>query len=115
MAVKKIKKAINFDLDDNALKRAYPKKSYKQAWSDIKKFMLANGFEHRQYSGYRSIEPMTQAKVFTLIKNIKKTLPWLTKVDVIKEIDVTDIGEVYSVKHLFIENVTSKSKKRIEE
>ncbi|MCL2018140.1 MAG: hypothetical protein FWG70_00130 [Oscillospiraceae bacterium] len=109
MATKKIKKAINFDLDDKALKAAYPKpSSYKRAWGDIKKFMLQNGFTHRQYSGYESIEQMTQAKVFTIIKKMKKALPWLTKDGVIRQIDVTDIGEAYSLKHLFEKDSAKK-------
>ncbi|MCL2053851.1 MAG: hypothetical protein FWG90_05345 [Oscillospiraceae bacterium] len=110
MAVKKIRKAINFDLDDKALKAAYPNpKSYKNAWSDIKKFMLANGFERRQYSGYNSIEPTTQLKINKLIDELIESLPWLTENGVIQQIDVTDIGETYSLKHLFEEvNMSEK-------
>jgi virulence-associated protein VapD len=109
MAAKKTRKAINFDLDDNSLKIAYPKKSYKQAWSDIKKFMLANGFTHRQYSGYCSIEPMSHAKVNKVIEDMIIALPWLTKCDVVKEIDVTNIVAEYSLKHLLEEKILKKS------
>ena len=38
------RKAINFDLNDNLLKKYYPSKSYKNAWRDIKKFLLKNDF-----------------------------------------------------------------------
>ncbi len=46
------RKAVNFDLNDNLLKKYYPSKSYKNAWRDIKKFLLKSNFAHRQYSGY---------------------------------------------------------------
>ena len=108
MAKKKIRKAINFDLDDKLLQEAYPKPSYKHAWDDIKKFMLANGFIHRQYSGYESIEAMTQLKINKLIDDMITALPWLTEKDVVKQIDVTDIGESYSLKHLFVKGVVTK-------
>ena len=38
------RKAVNFDLNDNLLKKYYPSKSYKNAWRDIKKFLLKNDF-----------------------------------------------------------------------
>jgi virulence-associated protein VapD len=99
----KCRKSINFDLDDSALKAAYPKPSYKRAWDDIKKFMVGNGFEHRLYSGYNSREPMLETEIYRLIDKMKQELSWLMKPDVIKEIDVTDIGETLSLKHLFSE------------
>ena len=59
------RKAVNFDLNDNLLKQYYPSKSYKNAWRDIKKFLLKSNFEHRQYSGYVSNSAMSMA-----VKNI---------------------------------------------
>lgn len=57
------KKALNFDLSDALLRKYYPSKNYKKAWSDIKSFLLEIGFNHRQYSGYVSIECMSMAYV----------------------------------------------------
>jgi len=109
MNKKKIRKAINFDLDDNILKAVYPNpKSYKRAWGDIAKFMRENGFTHRQYSGYESVEPMTQLKINRLIDDMIIALPWLTAPGVIQEIDVTDIGETYSLKHLFEKDIVQE-------
>ena len=42
----KTTKAVNFDLDTKALKIYYPGKHYRQAYRDIRKFMLDNGFTH---------------------------------------------------------------------
>ena len=44
------RKAINFDLSTADLKKYF--KNTAEAYSQIKNFMLQNGFEHRQYSGY---------------------------------------------------------------
>ena len=55
MLVKTLK-ALNFDLDTENLKRYYPSSDYHKAYFDIKQFMIQNGFEHRQGSGYVSIK-----------------------------------------------------------
>lgn len=34
------KKALNFDLSDVLLRKYYPSKNYKKAWSDIKYFLI---------------------------------------------------------------------------
>lgn len=39
------RKALNYDLDDNLLKKYYPHpKSYKNAWTNVKDFLCDNGF-----------------------------------------------------------------------
>ena len=48
------RKAINFDLSTNELKKHFNNTA--EAYNKIKEFMLKNGFEHRQYSGYVSKE-----------------------------------------------------------
>ncbi|MCL2086428.1 MAG: hypothetical protein FWH05_02380 [Oscillospiraceae bacterium] len=44
-------------------------------------------------------------------KKTRKALPWLMEKDVIKEIDVTNIGETQSYKHIFQKSSSTKSKK----
>lgn len=56
MADKKYYKAVNFDLDTNKLKEHFEHRS--GVYSKIKNFMIKNGFEHRQYSGYKSLKPL---------------------------------------------------------
>lgn len=68
-------KAFHFDLDVEKLKKYYPSDSpfgYKQAWSDIKKFMEAHGFQHSQYSGYESTLSLTTFAAFKSLKKCKK-------------------------------------------
>ena len=60
------RKAINFDLSTNELKKHF--KDTRESYIKIKTFMLENGFEHRQYSGYASKEPMDDIQIDILAK-----------------------------------------------
>ncbi|MBR1421845.1 MAG: hypothetical protein IJ571_00170 [Ruminococcus sp.] len=84
-------KAINFDLDTNALKEFYPGKDYRQAYKDIKSFMLKNGFEHRQWSGYLSIKPMSMSEVSQITLDLSRKFDWLK--DCVNRFDITNVGK----------------------
>lgn len=94
------KRAINFDLSTVELKKLFG--STAEAYNQIKTFMLANGFEHRQYSGYVSKESLSDNKVFSLIKKLSQTLPWLSRC--VKEFDVTNITAQFSMKETIIKS-----------
>lgn len=85
-------KAINFDLDTKKLKELNIPRS--KAYSQIKKFLLKNGFKHRQWSGYLSKEPMRGVKVIYIVESLSADLPWLSKV--IREFDVTNVEDKVS-------------------
>lgn len=88
------RRAINFDLDTNALKEYYCKgtgKDYTQAYADIRKFMTQNGFVHRQGSGYISSDQLDDTEITRLIIQMAKTMPWLRYCG--NTMDLTDIGE----------------------
>ncbi|MBR1442316.1 MAG: vapd [Firmicutes bacterium] len=92
------RKAINFDLDTKALKQYYPKKGFLAhlgAYKDIEKFLLKNGFSHRQWSGYVSKEPMPYYSVADVINNLSKKYSWLSKC--VNKFDVTEIGVTYDL------------------
>ena len=93
----KARKMINFDLSTIELKKYY--KDTREPYGLIKKFMLENGFEHRQYSGYASTKPMSNSEVTEIARKMSKEFPWLG--DCIQEFDVTDIGKQYSLKDNF--------------
>lgn len=44
--------AIAFDLDTSILEELYPGESWNNAYADIRRFLEANGFEHKQGSVY---------------------------------------------------------------
>lgn len=86
------RKAINFDLDVNALKKHYSKK-YNNAYYEINSFLSKNGFEHRQGSGYISKADMSNARAFTVIDTMCDKFNWLEKCA--KKIDITSIGPTF--------------------
>ena len=97
MRKKVIKRAINFDLDTKELLKHF--KNTHQAYSAIKIFMEKNGFEHRQYSGYISKEPISEFSAIKLTEKLNKKFKWLK--DCIQKYDVTEIGETYDLKYVF--------------
>ena len=97
-----VQKQITFDLSDRKLQSYYPRPDssedanyYKKAWRDIAGFMQKNGFEHRQYSVYASIQPMTRAAVLVLTDRMVEKMLWLRSC--LNAIDVTDIGRQHSL------------------
>lgn len=84
------RKVIHFDLLKTKLEQMYPNlKPYEK----IKNFMLNNGFEHRQYSGYISKEPKTRAQIMKLEEKLYKTFVWLY--DGVNKMDVSNVDELY--------------------
>ncbi|HEG8526491.1 TPA: vapd [Campylobacter jejuni] len=88
------RKAINFDLSTKSLEKYF--KDTREPYSLIKNFMLENGFEHRQYSGYTSKEPINERRVIRIVNKLTKKFTWLG--ECVKEFDITEIGEQYSLK-----------------
>jgi virulence-associated protein VapD len=70
--------AYNFDLSIEKLNEHYPH-SQNYAWEQIKNFMIDNGFEHRQKSGYLSKIKMGKKRVDNLTQDFQKTFPWFEK------------------------------------
>ena len=95
------RKALNYDLDDLLLQQYYPNpKSYKYAWTKVKKFLYKNGFEDRQYSGVVSSKPMSNLTAQRIAKDLNDTFEWLAPC--IQEFDVTSVLDTYSLKSTFI-------------
>lgn len=99
-------KAINFDLSTNELKKRFNNTA--EAYSKIKEFMLQNGFEHRQYSGYVSKELMEDDDIALLIRSLSRQFSWLS--NCVQKFDVTDIGEQYDLTHLLTNKISQKNK-----
>ena len=89
------KKAIYFDLDYNALKHFYSNTSPNNAYAEIEKYMLDNGFEHRQRSGYVSLKAMRLNVITDFVKQMSREFPWLHKC--YKKFDVANIGVVHNL------------------
>lgn len=101
------RKALNFDLDTNALKEHFSNTA--EAYAKIKVFLLENGFEHRQYSGYVSKEPLEDYEITDLITKLSQQFSWLYSCT--KKFDVTDIGDQHDLVDILASNIAqSKSK-----
>ena len=88
-----MRKSINFDLSTNALLEHFSHTSI--PYSQLKNFMLENGFEHDQYSGYVSIKSMKEAEITRLVKELRKELPWIK--DCVLKFKVTNIGKQFDL------------------
>ena len=69
---------FSFDLSIQFLNQHYPKVDINQSWSDIAKYMKSNGFSHRQYSGYLSLDKMNESQMVKAAMDMYKALPWLS-------------------------------------
>ncbi len=70
-------RVIHFDLSTRKLKKLYPGMDYHQAYKDIQKFLENNGFEHHQWSGYISKEPLTPLEVSDCSTRLLVDHPWI--------------------------------------
>lgn len=111
MKEKKSIKAINFDLDTKALKTYY-EKSRRNAYNEIGKFLKENGFYHRQWSGYVSLEKMTDMQMAKLNEKMWDKLPWLK--DCARKFDVTDVGKRFDLIQMYKKQQVQDEKNRAE-
>ena len=81
---------------DLLLLKYYPSKNYGKAWSDIKGYLLEIGFNHRQYSGYVSIDNISMTYVIQHIIEMSLLFKWLKYC--VKEFGVTIVGDEFSLK-----------------
>ncbi len=90
--------AINFDLSIEKLENYYSTTNPKGAYGEINKFMQDNGFAHRQYSGYVSVETMTKRELFDFVERLNEKFQWLGKC--IEKMDATVIPKTYDLKEM---------------
>lgn len=90
------RKAINFDLSTADLKKYF--KNTAEAYNQIKNFMLQNGFEHRQYSGYVSNDRLHDYNITNLTIRLRNQFSWLSHCA--QKFDVTDIGDQHDLRDI---------------
>jgi len=95
-----MRKSLNFDLDTNKLKEYYSNKNYTNAYEDIKKFLLKNGFEHRQGSGYISQKEMSIKEVTDIIEILTDRFSWLKHC--FRTFDSYDIGDRFDLANIIV-------------
>lgn len=103
-----LRKAFHFDLSEERLKCFYPgdtPNAYKRAWGEIRTFMEERGFEHTQYSGYESLNVLTDYEAYNVILQLQEKFPWFIQCAQVAAL--TNIGETHDVLELLRENAHS--------
>lgn len=102
-----IKKQIAFDLDTKALEIYYPTDSWQNAYEIIKRHMIKNGFSWLQGSVYVSQEPISTARVSSILDELVIKNPWLNLC--MRDCRETNIGKEHSKNHIFDRNIESSN------
>ena len=63
MSDEAIRRVLMSDLSTKELEGIFGEGNTRKPYSDIRNFMEKNDFEHRQFSGYVSVEPKTKANI----------------------------------------------------
>lgn len=75
--MKMYKKELIFDLDTKMLKIYYPNENWRNAYNDIRKHMISNGFDWIQGSAYISRRQMTSLQIQKLLQDLLQANQWL--------------------------------------
>ena len=70
--------AITFDFDTGLLERLYPNDSWRNAYSDVRRFFEVNGFENKQGSVYFAIDDIDAVECIALVQDLAETYDWFT-------------------------------------
>lgn len=70
--------AITFDLDTNMLEQAYGNASWRNAYSDIRTHLKANGFDWQQGSVYFGDDSVDAIKCVMVVMDLSKRFPWFS-------------------------------------
>lgn len=97
--MKKCRKAINFDLRINNLRRYFNEANPNYAYDLIHNYMISHDFIHRQYSGYVSNEEMTENQLIKFVIKMSNDFPWLHKC--LSKCDSTDISNLHDLIYYF--------------
>ena len=94
----KKQKQLIFDIDTTVAKELCGSK-YNHLYDKIEDFLLKNGFEHVQGSGYESIKPMSNIALLKTVRSLKKSIPELN--ECMRDIRVADISKSHDLNSLF--------------
>jgi virulence-associated protein VapD len=86
---------VNFDLDTKKLDAVFGTGKYRKGYALIKRYLENNGFEHRQWSGYRSLSAVSTIHIIDIINEMSRALPWF--LSCAHKIDVTNIGREFDM------------------
>lgn len=88
-------KYVNFDLSTEELRKHFGKNTA-EPYELIKQFFESKGFEHRQYSGYISKEPLDDVQVSLIADELGANFIWIESC--MQEFDIVNAPEKTSYK-----------------
>lgn len=68
--------AIAFDLDTDILKQTYPTPSWNNAYGDVRKILIAEGFNWQQGSVYFGGPEVNAVRCVVAAQRLANQLPW---------------------------------------
>lgn len=68
--------AIVFDFDTQTLESTYPNSSWRNAYTDIRNYLTARGFEWKQGSTYFGDDTVDAVRCVTVVQRLAKKYPW---------------------------------------
>ena len=68
--------AITFDLDTESLEKLYPSPSWRNAYTDVRKFLEEAGSEDKQGSVYFSIDDINAVECVTIAQDLAAEFDW---------------------------------------
>lgn len=110
MGVEKHIKCINFDLDTKRLLKIFPNGT-REPYALIKKFFEDRGFEHRQYSGYISKNPLSEYQIDNLAKELGQKFIWLKTC--MQEFDVSNAPDRVSIMEQIANSAMQQEKRNL--
>lgn len=70
--------AIVFDFDTELLEQLYPNSSWRNAYSDVRNYLTARGFEWKQGSTYFGDDTVDAVRCVTVVQRLAAKYPWFT-------------------------------------
>lgn len=70
--------AITFDFDVEMLEKLYHNESWRNAYSDVRRFLEENGFENKQGSVYFAIEDIDAVECIAVVQDLAERFDWFT-------------------------------------
>ena len=68
--------AIVFDFDTNTLEQIYPNPSWRNAYTDVRQYLVPRGFEWKQGSTYFGDDTVDAIKCVRIVQRLSKKFQW---------------------------------------
>ena len=70
--------AIVFDFDAETLENLYPNSSWRNAYTDVRTYLTARGFEWKQGSTYFGDDTIDAVRCVRVVQKLAAKFPWFT-------------------------------------